>query len=251
MDFKNYPFLDPNEFAEVCHHLDSKYCRATLGPVRKHWKLRVRTALDVSFSADGGCYSTYVQIIRTLETKEDLDLDLTSFSISGRQTDDSIPPEDGEMVDAEESDRAAIVTPQPHETGFVAYEIHLHPTYRVPCLWFSIHGLPRDEPAFNIDTVFRRLVPDEYKEGLRGMGGIGGISADVSVPTCIFLNKSYSRHCLQHHPLTGLPSFFVHPCLLGDAMTDFSCSRKDYLMAWLGLVGGCVGLWVPKEMAIQ
>lgn len=105
MDFKNYPFLDPNEFAEVCHHLDSKYCRATLGPVRKHWKLRVRTALDVSFSVEGGGYSTYVQIIRTLETKEDLDLDLTNFSISGRQTDESIPPEDGEMVDAEESDR--------------------------------------------------------------------------------------------------------------------------------------------------
>lgn len=64
--------------------------------------------------------------------------------------------------------------------GFVTYEIHLHPTYRVPCLWFSLHDLPFDEPTFNIDTVFRRLVPDEYKEGLRGLGGIGGISADVS-----------------------------------------------------------------------
>lgn len=37
-----------------------------------------------------------------------------------------------------------------------------------------------DEPAFNIDTVFRRLVPDQYKDGLRKVGGIGGISADVS-----------------------------------------------------------------------
>lgn len=65
--------------------------------------------------------------------------------------------------------------------GYVAYEIHLHPTYRVPCLWFSLHDLPSDEPAFNIDTVFRRLVPDSYKDGLRrGVGGIGGISADVS-----------------------------------------------------------------------
>jgi ubiquitin-like-conjugating enzyme ATG10 len=62
----------------------------------------------------------------------------------------------------------------------VTYEIHLHPTYRVPCLWFSLHGLPFDEVAFNIDTVFRRLVPDEYKDGLRKLGGVGGISADVS-----------------------------------------------------------------------
>lgn len=66
--------------------------------------------------------------------------------------------------------------------GYVSYEVHLHPTYRVPCLWFSLHDLPPDEPAFNIDTVFRRLIPDAYKDGLRrGVGGIGGISADVSL----------------------------------------------------------------------
>lgn len=56
---------------------------------------------------------------------------------------------------------------------------------------------------------------------------------------------------LQHHPLTGLPSFFIHPCLLGDAMSGFNCSKEQYMMLWLGLVGGCVGLWVPKEMAMM
>ncbi|KAG6000319.1 hypothetical protein E4U43_001628 [Claviceps pusilla] len=235
MYLKNYPFLNPDEFAEACHHLDSTYCRARLGPLRNHWKLRVRKALDVAFFVEGGC-STYVQIIRTLERNNDLDLDLdldlARCSLSGGQIDESVALEDGEMVDAEEADKAAIVTHPARDTEFVAYEIHLHPTYRVPCLWFSIHGLPPHEPAFNIDTVFRLLVPDEYKESLRGMGGVGGISAD-------------------HHPLTGLPSFFVHPCLLGDAMSNFSCDSKNYLIVWLGLVGGCVGLWVPKEMAIQ
>lgn len=72
----------------------------------------------------------------------------------------------------------------------MTYEIHLHPTYQAPCLWFSLHDLPLDEPAFNIDTVFRRLVPDQFKDGLRSaVGSIGGISADVSafffnVPSC-------------------------------------------------------------------
>lgn len=73
---------------------------------------------------------------------------------------------------------------KPPDFGYVTYEIHLHPTYRVPCLWFSLHGLPADEPAFNIDTVFRRLVPDQYKHGLRKLGGIGGISADVGTCCC-------------------------------------------------------------------
>lgn len=69
------------------------------------------------------------------------------------------------------------------DAGMVEYEIHLHPTYRVPCLWFTLCDLPANEPAFSIDTVFRRLVPDEYKAGLRSLGGVGGISADVSVKT--------------------------------------------------------------------
>lgn len=51
----------------------------------------------------------------------------------------------------------------------------------MPCLWFTLRNLPPDEPAFNIDTVFRRLVPDEYKAGLRALGAVGGISADVSM----------------------------------------------------------------------
>jgi ubiquitin-like-conjugating enzyme ATG10 len=32
-------------------------------------------------------------------------------------------------------------------------------------------------------------------------------------------------------------------------MESFDCPIKDYLMLWVGLVGGCVGLWIPPEMA--
>jgi ubiquitin-like-conjugating enzyme ATG10 len=73
--------------------------------------------------------------------------------------------------------------------GHVRYEIHLHPTYQAPCLWFSLHDLPADEQeqALHVDTVFRRLVPEQYKEGLRGsLGGIGGISVDVRPPFSSF-----------------------------------------------------------------
>jgi hypothetical protein len=57
----------------------------------------------------------------------------------------------------------------------------------MPCLWFSLHGLPPDEPAFSLDTVFRHLVPDQFKGALRG-AGIGGISGDVSVFLSFFLS---------------------------------------------------------------
>ncbi|KAK4070446.1 hypothetical protein Trihar35433_4913 [Trichoderma harzianum] len=158
--------------------------------MRKKWKLRLCTSLDLTYATSSG-YTTYLQIIRPLEETvdpEDISLDLGSFSISDRNTDDRFLQGDDDMIDAEESDARAhtffyqglIQQKARPGFGYVAYEIHLHPTYRVPCLWFSLHDLPSDEPAFNIDTVFRRLVPDSYKDGLRrGVGGIGGISADI------------------------------------------------------------------------
>lgn len=155
--------------------------------------------------------------------------------------------------------------PVTNTAGHVVYEIHLHPTYQAPCLWFSLHNLPNDEQAFDIDTVFRRLVPDQYKNGLRSAGGIGGISADVRTfflnslllkeltrrLLCVVERSRLTQTILQHHPVTGLPSFFIHPCLIGEAMSNFDCSKENYLMVWLGLVGGCVGLWVPAEMALE
>ncbi|TDZ28154.1 Ubiquitin-like-conjugating enzyme ATG10 [Colletotrichum spinosum] len=235
MTFNDFPFLTPEEFAEVCHYFDSQYRRATLGPLRQRWKMRVCTALDTSF-ATGVEYTTYLQIIRPLESTLDHGelssfLEKFSFGESTPEAED-VGLNDEAMIDAEESDEAALSKPRVPDVGYVVYEVHLHPTYRMPCLWFTLHELPADEPAFNLDTVFRRLVPDDFKDALRKTSGIGGISGD-------------------HNPITGLPSFFIHPCLLGDAMSGFDCSKEQYMMVWLGLVGGCVGLWVPKEMAMD
>jgi ubiquitin-like-conjugating enzyme ATG10 len=64
---------------------------------------------------------------------------------------------------------------------YVVYEIHLHPTYQVPTLWFSLHDLPMGEPIFDLESVYRYLVPDEFKSRLRGAGITGGLSAAVSM----------------------------------------------------------------------
>ncbi|RDA96045.1 hypothetical protein CP533_5816 [Ophiocordyceps camponoti-saundersi (nom. inval.)] len=225
-DIKHFPSLDRHEFSAACHHLERRYRQATLGALRSRWKLRLCTALDTIFSIDG-TYATYAQIRRPLEPSTDC------HGLSQAMERVSFEEQDSDMIRAEESDSAAIVKDVPRDdAAHVIYEIHLHPTYRVPCLWFTLHNLPADEPALSIETVFRRLVPDEYKSRLRGVGAIGGISAD-------------------HHPITGLPAFFIHPCLLGDAISGFQCSLDNYLIIWLGLVGGCVGLWVPREMALQ
>jgi ubiquitin-like-conjugating enzyme ATG10 len=104
-DFKHYPNLDADEFAEVCHHIDRRYTQATLGPVRRKWKLRVCRALDVSFSTSAE-YATYVQIIRPLDGELDdggLSSSLDNFSF-GDGDKDMTSTEDHEMAEAEQAD---------------------------------------------------------------------------------------------------------------------------------------------------
>lgn len=215
-DIKNYPFLTAEEFAEACHHLDRSYCQATLGPLRRRWKLRVNTALIMAFTPAAE-YSTYVQIIRPLDADlddGDLSAQLGKLAFDVADSSDTVHMDvDQQMIQHEATDevRFAIKTcllvvhrswltfwdvqsalrmpPAKPTSGYVTYEIHLHPTYRSPCLWFTLHGLPPDEPAFNIDTVFRRLVPDQYKNSLRNSGPIGGISADVGFFSLPFLGQ--------------------------------------------------------------
>ncbi|KKA26125.1 hypothetical protein TD95_004831 [Thielaviopsis punctulata] len=239
MDFRSFPSLSPEEFTECCHLFEALYCRASLGPLRRRWKLTSVSALDVSGFGPGG-YVTYIQISRPLEVATDAGGLAGIIEKLGMAWNDEREGILDQQMEMDEMNDAAVVRLDPpeddenafYDAGKVTYEIHLHPTYRVPCLWFSMENLPVDEHALDVDTVFRRLVPDQFKNGLRALGHMGGISMD-------------------HHPITGVPTFFIHPCLLGDAMNGFAekCTRENYLMLWLGLVGGCVGLWVPKEMA--
>lgn len=104
-EFKNYPYLDVEEFAETCHHLDRRYSQATLGPVRRRWKLRACRALDLSYSTTAE-YTTYIQIVRPLEGDvDDADLAacLDNFNIGG-DTMNQGDTRDLDMMEAEEAD---------------------------------------------------------------------------------------------------------------------------------------------------
>lgn len=107
-DISHFPNLDQAEFAEACHLLDSRYRQATLGPLRRRWKLNVCTALATSFSHDNDGYTTYIQISRPLEGDVDLPFDLGTFSISGNAEQDLHGAQDAEMMETEESDKVRL-----------------------------------------------------------------------------------------------------------------------------------------------
>lgn len=95
------------------------------------------------------------------------------------------------------------------------------------------------------------LVPKQLKSGVRNIGVMGGIS--MMVMKSILSSKSAANRA-QNHPITDVPAFFVHPCNTAVAMHVIiggrSITVEAYLQIWLGLVGGCVGLALPKSLAI-
>ncbi|KAJ6113705.1 Atg10p [Penicillium sp. IBT 18751x] len=114
----------------------------------------------------------------------------------------------------------------------IDYDIVLSPTYQVPVLYFTLRWHHHQGPL-GLETVYQYVVPEQYRKELKTVGVLGGIS-------------------FGYHPQSGAPAFFVHPCNTANAMAQIADARSvtpgTYLIIWLGLVGHCVNLHVPREL---
>ncbi|KAH0533896.1 hypothetical protein FGG08_007486 [Glutinoglossum americanum] len=138
---------------------------------------------------------------------------------------------DQDEIPEDRDEEALLRAPPGGESGaYVQYDVLLSPTYHVPVLWFSIHGLSGTQ-CKGLEWVYENLVTPGMLDEVKGVGVLGGVG-------------------LGNHPLTDIPAYFVHPCNTADAMRDVCATGEvgveRYLAIWLGLVGGCVGVWVPR-----
>jgi ubiquitin-like-conjugating enzyme ATG10 len=108
-------------------------------------------------------------------------------------------------------------------------------SYQVPVLYFQLCNMHWHLPP-SLDIIHSILVPDFHKIPVRDVGLLGALST-------------------SDHPVTGLPSFFIHPCQTQTAMASLHIDQfgqpDDYLLAWIGMIGSTVGLSVPLQMASQ
>lgn len=233
--YKCYPYLTKAEFSEVCHYLDRRYRRATLGPLRKEWRLHVHTALELSFEPGSG-RTTFLQVTRPLDNRTAADDELAAKmgGVSLGEDQDMQLDADEMMVKMEDSDKEVVSkrSSRAHfQAGHVIYEIHFHPTYSSPCLWFTLHGLPAGESPLNIETVFRHLVPEQFKDSLRTVGPIGAISIDVGeILFCLGTNHDvYSTTLLPD----SLRSSFTH---VPSETPWLDLTAQSKTISWYGLV---------------
>ncbi|KAL6706869.1 hypothetical protein ACN47E_005012 [Coniothyrium glycines] len=116
--------------------------------------------------------------------------------------------------------------------AIVVYDIFLSPVYRVPVLYFHISDSQHRYPI-TMTTLYNHLIPQQYKAQAERVGVIGGIT-------------------ICDHPVTSRPAFFIHPCQTAQVMeaslTDEHVTTYNYLLAWIGALGPCVGLNVPLAL---
>lgn len=178
----------------------------------------------------------YLRIVKPfrLFTEEDDETKGTSLD----QDEDEIMEEDQELL--EESTRQ-------HYDLLINYDIVYSPTYQVPVLYITFQQPPgasitdpRTVTPTSVDQVHELLVPASAQAQIKDVGVMGALS-------------------MTDHPVTGTPAYFVHPCRTAEVMGDLFGSADNgasddwnmYLLIWIGLVGGSVGLDVPAELAEQ
>ncbi|EFW19045.1 hypothetical protein D8B26_007231 [Coccidioides posadasii str. Silveira] len=209
----SFPFLNPGEFRSICSSFLNRVTRYS-GDLRALGWTNVKQDYQ-----DGSAMLIISRII-----------DLPQWA-NGEQNDEGSYLQD----DIEDDDPEMLIRPSSISgTSKVEMEYHilLSPTYQVPVLHFFFKNTPYSGPNA-LEIVYEHLVPPAYRSDLKQVGVMGGIS-------------------MTNHPISGIPVYFIHPCNTASALQTVqgkeTPTAETYLPLWLGLVGNCVGLYIPKEL---
>lgn len=207
----SFPLISALEFESACRKISERYQAG--GHLQSDWE-HVRLGQGYEES------TVYLSITRTIQ---------------GAGGKPESPVEDDEELEAfEEIDEEALQLRVPANHGLmVEYDIVLSPTYQVPVLYFRIRDAGCALPL-SIDTLYRYVIPEQFKSQVESFGIIGGIT-------------------MTEHPVTNLPVFFVHPCNTAAALEasfhEREITSEQYMQLWIGTVGWHVGLRVPIAIA--
>jgi ubiquitin-like-conjugating enzyme ATG10 len=141
---------------------------------------------------------------------------------------------DSEDDEVEENDDEVLNTSR-NIPALIHYDIILSPVYQAPVLYFGISDpLHRYPPTMT--TLYEHLIPSHFKAQAENAGVIGGVT-------------------INDHPSTNRPVFFIHPCQTAEVMEasvgNKAITAEEYLLIWVGALGGCVGLNVPLALMRQ
>lgn len=217
-----FPHLTNSDFDLACQHLLQRF------HLHSH-KQESWTSVEAIHQSE----PPYLQITKPLKLPPPSNHSESSSSSTTTTTKDNEIEANDEHSELEDSDEETLLTssssssPQPHPE--IHYSILLSPTYRVPVLYIHISDpLYRYPPT--MDVLSSYIIPAHFRAQTENVGVMGGIT-------------------VTDHPVTNRPVFFIHPCRTAEVMEasvgQRELSAEEYLIVWIGALGGGVGLDVP------
>lgn len=110
------------------------------------------------------------------------------------------------------------------------FSVVFHETWRVPTLYFHVHDI--DGAPITRDDVLTIL-----------LGGTRGNTTASNANGSMTEEETWDFISQEEHPITGKPSFFLHPCQTASKMELILHQPKHYcpLLSWMSMILPSVG----------
>ena len=121
--------------------------------------------------------------------------------------------------------------PRHYDVTEWTFSVVFHDTWRVPTLYFHVHDI--DGTPITRDKVVTILLSSTRGNETDTINTNGSMSEEQ---TWDFVSQ-------EEHPMTGKPSFFLHPCQTAAKMELLLCQPKQYcpLLSWMSMILPSVG----------
>lgn len=128
----------------------------------------------------------------------------------------SSPPKDVSTC-PDSSPQEALVRAKPHPSLQIDYDILLSPTYQVPVLYFGLRW--HNHGPLGLEEVYQYVVPERYRQELKSVGVMGGISMGVGA----FSEPRDKSSCLFCFFFLVVPSWIWRPDIFRPPMQHRGC----------------------------
>lgn len=114
-----------------------------------------------------------------------------------------------------------------------SFSVLFHSVYRVPTLYFQVHDI--DGTPTTREEVVKMLC-------LR-FTNIRGNSDAINTHNSMTEEQTWDFVSQEEHPMTGIPSFFLHPCRTAAKMELLLLQPQDLcpLLSWMSMILPSVG----------
>jgi len=190
---------------------------------------------------------------------EDNDLKINAMEL--KQDDDSMVYHDPDVVammtayDDDNDNNNSVITMDDGSCWEWHLSIVYNETWQTPVLYFHVQDMYTGEPCMSRTQILKHLKPYPYHP-TKHNPFVSSPSSSSSSSSCFEDDDdSWDFVSQEEHPITGMPSFFLHPCRTNERM-DLLCHSNNNnqavcLLQWMSMVLPSIRLAISSSVFVH